>query len=210
VFSRFFSAEPYTLISVHTHNDRGCAIAAAELALLAGASRVEGTLFGNGERTGNLDIVTMALNLTSHGIDTELNLSRIKEIGQIYTQCTGMTIPVRHPYAGELVFTAFSGTHQDAIRKGLEVRKEKPEDTPWDVPYLPMDPLDLHRDYREIIRVNSQSGKGGASYVLEQELGKTLSREMSLELGRNVNLEADRQGRELELKEIVKLYKALV
>ncbi|EGQ61963.1 2-isopropylmalate synthase, partial [Acidithiobacillus sp. GGI-221] len=143
-------------ISVHNHNDRGCAVAAAELAVLAGADRVEGTLFGNGERTGNMDILTMAMNLYSQGIDPQLDMSMGTEIAEIYTTCTGMVVPPRHPWFGELVYTAFSGSHQDAIRKGMHHRRGR-EDAVWEVPYLPIDPADLGRRYEEVVRINSQS-----------------------------------------------------
>src|SRR5262249_1934769 len=148
------------IISLHTHNERCQGVAAAELGLLAGADRVEGTLFGNGERTGNLDIVTVALNLYMHGINPKLDFSNLNEIREVYERCTGMTVPPRQPYAGELVFTAFSGSHQDAIRKGLAEWSGNGR-THWDVPYLTLDPADIGREYREVIRVNSQSGKGG-------------------------------------------------
>src|SRR5665213_1973646 len=158
------------IISLHTHNDRCTGVAATELGLLAGADRVEGTLFGNGERTGNLDIVTVALNLYMHGIDPKLDFSDIGKIREVYERCTGLTVPPRQPYAGELVFTAFSGSHQDAIKKGLAER-ENISGAHWDVPYLTIDPADNGRQYREVIRVNSQSGKGGVAYWLESEFG---------------------------------------
>src|SRR5664279_4593434 len=153
------------IISLHTHNDRCTGVAATELGLLAGADRVEGTLFGNGERTGNLDIVTVALNLYQHGIDPKLDFTDLNSIIDVYERCTGMTVPARQPYAGELVFTAFSGSHQDAIRKGLNEWKSDPR-AYWDVPYLTIDPTDIGREYREVIRVNSKSGKGGVAYLL--------------------------------------------
>src|ERR1041385_1241657 len=168
------------IISLHTHNDRCTGVAATELGLLAGADRVEGTLFGNGERTGNLDIVAVALNLYMHGIDPKLDFSDLNAIREIYERCTGMTVPARQPYAGELVFTAFSGSHQDAIRKGLNEWKQNGR-SHWDVPYLTIDPNDIGREYREVIRVNSQSGKGGVAYLLESELGIELPREMQRE-----------------------------
>ncbi|MFM7101781.1 MAG: 2-isopropylmalate synthase, partial [Verrucomicrobiota bacterium] len=154
------------VISLHTHNDRGTGVAATELGLLAGGDRVEGTLFGNGERTGNLDLVTVALNLYMHGIDPGLDFSDLNAVRQVYERCTGMTVPPRQPYAGELVFTAFSGSHQDAIKKGF-AEWEQGTRRHWDVPYLTIDPRDLGREYREVIRVNSQSGKGGVAYLLE-------------------------------------------
>jgi 2-isopropylmalate synthase len=189
------------IISVHTHNDRGTGVAATELALLAGAERVEGTLFGNGERTGNLDIVTVALNLYMHGIDPGLDFSDLNALRDVYENCTRMTVPARQPYSGELVFTAFSGSHQDAIKKGLAARNGDV----WDVPYLTVDPADLGRHYREVIRVNSQSGKGGMAWLLESEFGIVLPKEMQREFGPLANDEVDRLGREVtgaELREI--------
>ena len=159
------------IISLHAHNDRSTGVAATELGLLAGADRVEGTLFGNGERTGNLDIVTVALNLYMHGIDPKLDFSNLHPIIDVYERCTGMSVPARQPYAGELVFTAFSGSHQDAIKKGLAEREQNGGKAHWDVPYLTIDPADIGREYREVIRVNSQSGKGGVAYLLESEFG---------------------------------------
>ncbi|HTV40944.1 MAG TPA: 2-isopropylmalate synthase [Candidatus Sulfotelmatobacter sp.] len=192
------------IISLHTHNDRSTGVAATELGLLAGAERVEGTLFGNGERTGNLDIVTVALNLYMHGIDPGLNLSNLNSIVEVYERCTGMIVPPRHPYAGELVFTAFSGSHQDAIRKGLAEWKQRGQ-AHWDVPYLTIDPADIGREYREVIRVNSQSGKGGVAYLLESEFGIELPKEMQREFGPIANDAVDRLGREVlgaELKQM--------
>jgi len=189
------------IISVHTHNDRGTGTAAAELALLAGADRVEGTLFGNGERTGNLDIVTVSFNLYMHGIHPGLDLSRFNELVESYVRCTGMAIPARHPYAGELVFTAFSGSHQDAIKKGLKEWEHGRRGT-WDVPYLTIDPRDIGREYREVIRVNSQSGKGGVAFLLENECGIELPKEMQREFGPIANDEIDRLGREVGSMEL--------
>jgi 2-isopropylmalate synthase len=199
------SQRGHAIISVHTHNDRGTGVAATELALLAGAERVEGTLFGNGERTGNLDIVTVALNLYMHGIDPGLDFSDLNEVRDVYENCTRMTVPARQPYAGELVFTAFSGSHQDAIKKGLAARDAKNGEAVWDVPYLTVDPTDLGRHYREVIRVNSQSGKGGIAYLLESEFGIYIPKEMQREFGPLANDEVDKLGREVtgaELKEI--------
>ncbi|NDC39900.1 MAG: 2-isopropylmalate synthase, partial [Proteobacteria bacterium] len=153
------------IVSLHTHNDRGTGTAATELGLLAGADRVEGTLFGNGERTGNLDVVQVAMNLYMHGVNPNLDFSDLSALREVYERCTGMTVPARQPYSGELVFTAFSGSHQDAIKKGLEGYSKK--QGAWDVPYLTIDPKDIGREYREVIRVNSQSGKGGVAYLLE-------------------------------------------
>src|SRR5712664_1076682 len=193
------------VISLHTHNDRCTGVAATELGLLAGADRVEGTLFGNGERTGNLDIVTVALNLYMHGIDSKLDFSNLGSVIDVYERCTGMTVPPRQPYAGELVFTAFSGSHQDAIRKGLaEWSKEiQPH---WDVPYLTIDPTDISREYREVIRVNSQSGKGGVAYLLESEFGIELPKEMQREFGPIANDEVDRLGREVSGAELKAMF----
>ena len=191
-------------ISLHAHNDRSTGTAATELGLLAGADRVEGTLFGNGERTGNLDIVTVALNLYMQGIDPGLDFTDLNGICEVYERCTGMTIPPRHPYAGELVFTAFSGSHQDAIKKGL-AEWDTGRQQHWDVPYLTIDPTDISRQYREVIRVNSQSGKGGVAYLLENEYGVVLPKDMQREFGPIANEEVDRLGREVsgaELKEM--------
>jgi len=192
------------IVSLHTHNDRYTGVAATELGLLAGADRVEGTLFGNGERTGNLDIVTVALNFYMHGIDPKLDFTDMNAIVEVYERCTGMSVPPRHPYAGELVFTAFSGSHQDAIKKGL-AEWERGGRAHWDVPYLTIDPNDISRQYREVIRVNSQSGKGGVAYLLESEFGIILPKEMQREFGPIANEEVDRLGREVsgaELKDM--------
>jgi len=200
-FCRNLKHRDHAIVSVHTHNDRGTGVAATELALLAGAQRVEGTLFGNGERTGNLDIVTVALNLYMHGIDPGLDFSDLTALRDVYENCTKMTVPARQPYSGELVFTAFSGSHQDAIKKGLAARNGGV----WDVPYLTVDPADLGRRYSEVIRVNSQSGKGGIAYLLENEFGIVLPKEMQREFGPLANDEVDRLGREVtgaELREI--------
>ena len=188
-----------TIVSLHTHNDRGTGVAATELALLAGADRVEGTLFGNGERTGNLDIVTVALNLYTHGIHPDLDFRDLNTIRDVYERCTRLEVPPRQPYAGELVFTAFSGSHQDAIKKSLA--QQKPG-KPWDVLYIPIDPADIGRSYRAIIRINSQSGKGGVAYVLEKEFGFQLPKLMHKEIGRTINNLADAKGTELTSAEI--------
>ena len=190
------------IISVHTHNDRGTGTAATELAMLAGAERVEGTLFGNGERTGNLDIVNVALNLYTQGIDPQLDFSRLNDLRRVYERCTGMTVPARHPYSGELVFTAFSGSHQDAIKKGLAEREKRGANSSWDVPYLTIDPMDLGRQYREVIRVNSQSGKGGVAYLLESEFGIALPKDLQREFGPIANDAVDRLGREVSGEEL--------
>ena len=202
------------VISLHTHNDRGTGIAATELGLLAGADRVEGTLFGNGERTGNLDIVTVALNMNSHGIATGLDFSDLTHIRRVYEDCTGMKVPERLPYGGELVFTAFSGSHQDAIKKGLDRRKKEAgkkkrgEDgeLDWGVPYLTIDPQDIGRSYEAIIRINSQSGKGGVAFVLDQEHGFDLPKTMHPQVGKLISGVADEKGRELLNSEIRELF----
>jgi 2-isopropylmalate synthase len=200
-FCRNLRNRDAAIISVHTHNDRGTGTAATELAMLAGAERVEGTLFGNGERTGNLDIVQVALNLYMHGIAPGLDFSDLNATRTVYERCTGMIVPPRQPYAGELVFTAFSGSHQDAIKKGLaawSAASERGEPAIWDVPYLTIDPHDIGRQYREVIRVNSQSGKGGVAYLLESEFGIDLPKEMQREFGPLANDEVDRLERERE------------
>jgi len=191
------------IVSLHTHNDRGTAVAAAELGLMAGADRIEGTLLGNGERTGNLDIVTMAMNLYSQGVDPELDLSNPDEIIQTYTQCTGLPVHPRHPWVGELVYTAFSGSHQDAIRKCL--RKQQP-DEPWQVAYLPIDPQDLGRDFQAVIRVNSQSGKGGVAFVLERDYGLVIPRWMQMELAQLVQKESERRSGEVDSEAIREIF----
>ncbi len=188
-----------TIISLHTHNDRGTGVAATELGLLAGADRVEGTLFGNGERTGNLDIVTVALNLYTHGIHPGLDLTDINTIRDVYERCTRMEVPARQPYAGELVFTAFSGSHQDAIKKSWAAQKAG---QPWDVLYIPLDPADIGRTYRAIIRINSQSGKGGVAYIMEKEFGYSLPKAMHKEFGRVIADLADERKTEISPQEI--------
>lgn len=193
------------IISIHPHNDRGCGVAASELALLAGAERVEGTLFGNGERTGNLDIVTMGLNMYTQGVDPELDFSNLPKYKEIYERCTGMKINERQPYIGELVFTAFSGSHQDAINKGMKYMKETDSDY-WEVPYLPIDPSDVGRQYEPIIRINSQSGKGGAAFVMNHNFGFDLPKKMHPEFGALVQAECERVERELTSKELYKVF----
>ncbi|MBQ2081302.1 MAG: 2-isopropylmalate synthase, partial [Treponema sp.] len=173
-FSSHITNRESVVISTHCHNDRGTGVASAELGLLAGADRVEGCIFGNGERTGNLDVVTVALNMFSQGVDPELDLRNIQDIAEKYCEYTGMEIPPRTPYAGELVFTAFSGSHQDAIRKGMAARAKMEKDALWDVPYLLIDPHDIGRQYEGIIRINSQSGKGGSAFILEEKYGLSL------------------------------------
>lgn len=205
-FCRHLSAPERAIISLHTHNDRGTGIAATELGLLAGAQRVEGTLFGNGERTGNLDIVTVALNMNSHGIPTGLDFSDLPAIRRDYERFTGMNVHERQPYAGELVFTAFSGSHQDAIKKGMDRLRKLTESGEgaglWEVPYLAIDPRDIGRNYEAIIRINSQSGKGGVAWVLDREFGLDLPKVMHPEVGAIVNELADARGDELDAKSI--------
>lgn len=181
------------ILSIHPHNDRGTGVAATELALLAGADRVEGTLFGNGERTGNLDILTVAYNMFSQGINPELDLTNIVEIQEVYERCCKMEVPMRHPYAGKLVFTAFSGSHQDAINKGVKAMKERHQDW-WEVPYLPIDPSDVGREYEPIVRINSQSGKGGVAFIMDSEFGYKLPKAMHKEFADVIQKIAERQG----------------
>jgi 2-isopropylmalate synthase len=202
-FATHISRRDALILSVHTHNDRGCAVAAAELAVLAGADRVEGTLLGNGERTGNMDITTMAMNLYSQGIDPELDLSNPDEIIQVAGECTGIPLHPRHPWFGELVYTAFSGSHQDAIRKCLH--QQQPEE-PWQVAYLPIDPKDLGRDYQAVIRVNSQSGKGGVAFVLERDYGLTLPRWVQVELAQAVQKASEEKSGEMDSAAIHALF----
>ncbi|MGB0743619.1 MAG: 2-isopropylmalate synthase [Opitutales bacterium] len=200
-FCRNMKERNKAIISLHTHNDRGTGIAATELGLMAGADRVEGTLFGNGERTGNLDLVTVALNLYTQGIDPGLDFSNLDKIRSVYERVTRMTVPERQPYAGDLVFTAFSGSHQDAIKKGMDLRKkEQPER--FEVPYLLIDPQDIGRTYEAIIRINSQSGKGGVAYILTQDYGLDLPKSMHPEVGNVVNEAADQGSRELSSAEV--------
>lgn len=202
-FATHISRREAVIISLHTHNDRGCAVAAAELGLLAGADRIEGTLLGNGERTGNMDITTMAMNLYSQGIDPELDLSNPDEIIQVAAECTNIPLHPRHPWFGELVYTAFSGSHQDAIRKCLHLQKP---DEPWQVAYLPIDPRDLGRDYQAVIRVNSQSGKGGVAFVLERDYGLTLPRWIQVELAQVVQKASEQKSGEIDSASIHALF----
>jgi len=204
---RHLTRRERTLVSLHTHNDRGTGVAATELALLAGADRVEGTLFGNGERTGNLDLVTAALNLYTHGIHPGLDFSNINEVREVYERTTRLEVPPRHPYAGELVFTAFSGSHQDAIKKSWAARDSARPDDPWDVLYIPIDPADIGRSYRAIIRINAQSGKGGVAYILEQEFGYSLPKPMHREIGRLINEVADTRGTELTPADVHEVFR---
>lgn len=203
-FCRKVDSREAVIISLHTHNDRGCAVAAAELAVQGGADRVEGTLLGNGERTGNMDIVTMAMNMYSRGVNPELDFSNIDEVIQVVKSVTNLPVHPRHPYAGELVFTAFSGSHQDAINKCLAVQKD---DEPWDVAYLPIDPADLGRSYQEVIRINSQSGKGGIAYVLEQAHGLQLPRWLQIDFSTVVQKHAETTETEVSPQSIWTLFK---
>ena len=203
-FSRNIRNRAAVQISVHPHNDRGTAVASAELSLLAGADRVEGTLFGNGERTGNVDIVTLAMNLYTHGVDPQLDFSRINEVIECFEFCNRMPLPERHPYAGQMVFTAFSGSHQDAIKKGLAQQKK---DGLWAVPYLPIDPKDLDRSYEAVIRVNSQSGKGGVTFLLERDYGIKLPRRLQIEFSRVVQQISEACGGEVASEQIWEAFK---
>jgi 2-isopropylmalate synthase len=206
-FGRQLAGRERAILSVHPHNDRGTAVAAAELALLAGAERVEGTLFGNGERTGNVDVVTLALNMMTQGVDPRLDFSEIERVVRTAEHCTRLPVHPRHPYAGELVFTAFSGSHQDAIKKGLAEQAAR-ADGGWEVPYLPVDPADLGRSYEPVIRVNSQSGKGGISYLLERDHGLVLPRRLQIEFARAVQGIADESGEELTSKQLWDAFRA--
>ena len=201
-FCRNVNRRDSVLISLHTHNDRGTGVAATELGLMAGADRVEGCLFGNGERTGNVDLVTLGLNLYTQGINPQLDFSDIDGVRKVVEECNQLPVHPRHPYVGDLVHTAFSGSHQDAIRKGFTQQKEG---TLWEVPYLPIDPADIGRSYEAVIRVNSQSGKGGITYLLEQEYGISLPRRMQIEFSQVVQGETDRLGLEMTAEQIYKL-----
>ncbi|WOD07263.1 2-isopropylmalate synthase [Marinomonas sp. GJ51-6] len=202
-FCRNVKQRDSMIISLHTHNDRGCGVAAAELGLMAGADRIEGTLLGNGERTGNMDVVTMAMNMYSQGIDPKLALGDMDRIISVVQACTLLQVHPRHPYAGELVFTAFSGSHQDAIKKCLA---NQTDDKPWDVAYLPIDPRDVGRSYQEVIRVNSQSGKGGVAYTLEQEYGLALPRWLQVEFSPMVQKFAEEDGGVVDAESMKKLF----
>lgn len=204
-FCRNIRNRESVVISLHTHNDRGTGVAASELGLLAGADRVEGCLFGNGERTGNVDLVTLALNMYTQGLDPGLDFSNIDEVIQTVEYCNQLPVHPRHPYAGDLVFTAFSGSHQDAIKKGFASQAAR-NDQVWDVPYLPIDPKDLGRDYEAVIRVNSQSGKGGVAWVLEQDKGLKLPKRMQAEFSKHVQALADETSRELNAADIWGLF----
>jgi len=200
-FCRNMAARDSAIISIHAHNDRGCAVAATEMALMAGGERVEGTLFGNGERTGNVDLVTLALNMFTQGVDPGLEINDINSLIDTYERVCRLPVHQRHPYAGELVYTAFSGSHQDAINKGMH-QYDETDSGIWAVPYLPIDPSDVGRTYESIIRINSQSGKGGIAYVLEKDFGFKLPKEMQPELGKIIQAVTDREGRELLHDEI--------
>lgn len=202
-FARHVNSRDNIILSVHTHNDRGCAVAASELAILAGADRVEGCLLGNGERTGNVDLITLAMNLYSQGIDPQLDLSNPDKIIAVVTDCTKLPVHPRHPWVGELVYTAFSGSHQDAIRKCLHVQQPN---EPWQVAYLPIDPKDIGRDYEAVIRVNSQSGKGGVAFVLERDFGIVLPRWIQIELSQMVQIETERTQGEIDSKTIQQIF----
>ena len=204
-FIKHLKSRESAIISIHPHNDRGCGVAACELAMMAGAERVEGTLFGNGERTGNLDVVTVGLNMFTQGIDPELDFTHLPKLKEIYERCTSMKIDPRQPYIGELVFTAFSGSHQDAINKGTQdVRDNNSED--WQIPYLPIDPADVGREYEPIIRINSQSGKGGAAFIMNHNFGYDLPKKMHPEFSKLVQAECDALGRELIPKELFEVF----
>ena len=205
-FHRHIKNREAVILSLHPHNDRGTGVACAEFGLMAGADRIEGCLFGNGERTGNLDIVTVGLNMFTQGVDPELDFSNIMALRKVYEECTRMVVPPRQPYAGDLAFTAFSGSHQDAIRKGFDYMKKSGTEY-WEVPYLPINPADINRDYEPVIRINSQSGKGGAAFVLEQTMGYRLPKEMHPEFGNIVKAAADDFGDELTSLQIVDLFR---
>lgn len=207
-FCRNLPQREHVIISLHTHNDRGCAVAAAELGVLAGADRIEGTLLGNGERTGNMDIMVMAMNLFSQGIDPELDFSNMSEIVQVVSECNNLPLHPRHPYVGELVFTAFSGSHQDAIKKSLDYNENHQSETDnvWDVAYLPIDPAHIGRSYQDVVRINSQSGKGGVAYILQRNYGFNLPRWMQIDFSRVVQKQAEAVARELQNDEILQTF----
>ncbi len=204
-FDRNLDNRDSVLISVHNHNDRGTAVAAAELAVMAGAERVEGTLFGNGERTGNVDIVTLGLNLFSQGVNPNLDFEDIDHLTEVYQRCAKMPVHARHPYAGELVYTAFSGSHQDAISKGMNAYKDASSRV-WGIPYLPIDPADVGRTYKAIVRINSLSGKGGAAYIMDNEFGYSLPKEMHPEFGSLIQAVTDQAGVEISYKRVWKCF----
>lgn len=207
-FCRHLAHREHVTVSLHTHNDRGCAVAAAELGVLAGADRIEGTLLGNGERTGNMDIMVMAMNLFSQGIDPELDFSNMSEIVQVVSECNNLPLHPRHPYVGELVFTAFSGSHQDAIKKSLDYNEKHQDETDnvWDVAYLPIDPAHIGRSYQDVVRINSQSGKGGVAYILQRNYGFNLPRWMQIDFSGVVQKQAETAARELQNDEILQTF----
>ena len=206
-FCRHLPSRKDVIVSLHTHNDRGCGVAASELGVMAGADRVEGTLLGNGERTGNMDILTMAMNLYTQGVDPELDLSQVSEIVQVATDCTNLPVHPRHAYVGELVFTAFSGSHQDAIKKSLDYNEAHPEtEQHWDVAYLPIDPVHIGRSYQDVVRINSQSGKGGAAYILQRHYGFDLPRWTQIDFAKVVQNQAESLARELKTDELLDIF----
>ncbi|MDN5732822.1 MAG: 2-isopropylmalate synthase [Psychrobacter sp.] len=207
-FCRHLTHREHVTVSLHTHNDRGCAVAAAELGVLAGADRIEGTLLGNGERTGNMDVMVMAMNLFSQGVDPELDFSNMSEIVQVVSECNNLPLHPRHPYVGELVFTAFSGSHQDAIKKSLDYNEKHQDETDdiWDVAYLPIDPVHIGRSYQDVVRINSQSGKGGVAYILQRNYGFNLPRWMQIDFSGVVQKQAERVARELQNDEILQTF----
>lgn len=198
----------HVIVSLHTHNDRGCAVAASELGLMAGADRIEGTLFGNGERTGNMDIMVMAMNMYSQGVDPQLDFSNMSEIAQVVSECNQLPIHPRHPYVGELVFTAFSGSHQDAIKKSLDYNEKNAEATQglWDVAYLPIDPAHIGRGYQDVVRINSQSGKGGVAYILQRDFGFHLPRWTQIDFSRVIQQEAENRQTELTSDDVISVF----
>lgn len=198
----------HVIVSLHTHNDRGCAVAASELGLMAGADRIEGTLFGNGERTGNMDIMVMAMNMYSQGVDPQLDFSNMSEIAQVVSECNQLPIHPRHPYVGELVFTAFSGSHQDAIKKSLDYNEQNAETTQglWDVAYLPIDPAHIGRGYQDVVRINSQSGKGGVAYILQRDFGFHLPRWTQIDFSRVIQQEAESRQTELTSDDVISVF----
>ncbi|MBE0442310.1 MAG: 2-isopropylmalate synthase [Psychrobacter sp.] len=209
-FCRHLAQREHVIVSLHTHNDRGCAVAAAELGVLAGADRIEGTLLGNGERTGNMDIMVMAMNLFSQGIDPELDFSNMSDIVQVVSECNNLPVHPRHPYVGELVFTAFSGSHQDAIKKSLDYNEKHQDETEnvWDVAYLPIDPAHIGRSYQDVVRINSQSGKGGVAYILQRNYGFNLPRWMQIDFSGVVQKQAESAARELQNDEILQTFES--